>query len=69
MGYQLVPPHIHLRHAAERVIRTSKAHFLSTLSGVAPTYPNNLWDLLLPQIELTLNLLRQSTLNLKISAW
>ena len=68
VGYQLVPPHIHRRNVAERTIRTFKAHFLSVLAGIAPTFPKNLWCLLLPQTELTLNLLRQSTLNLKISA-
>ena len=69
LGYQLVPPHIHRRNAAERAICTFKAHFLSILSGIAKTSPKNLWDLLIPQIELTLNLPRQSTLNPKISAW
>ena len=33
------------------------------------TFPSYLWDLLLPQAELTLNLLWQSTLNSWISAW
>ena len=69
VGYQLEPPHIHRRNAAERAICTFKAHFLSILSGIAKTSPKNLWDLLIPQIELTLNLPRQSTLNPKISAW
>ena len=32
-------------------------------------FPNYLWDHLLPQTELTLNLLRQSTLAPEISAW
>ena len=69
VGYQLVTPHIHHRNAAERTIHTFKAHFISTLAGIAPTLPKNLWDLLLPQIELTFNLLRQSTLKPNISAW
>ena len=56
-SYQLVPPKTHRRNAAERAIRTFKAHFLSILAGVAPYFPRNLWDLLLPEIELTLNLL------------
>ena len=66
--YQLVTPHIHHRNASERAIRTFKAHFLSILAGIAKNPPKNLWDLLIPQTELTLNLLRQSTLNPKISA-
>ena len=49
VGYQLVPTHIHRRNSAERAICTFKVHFLSTLAGIAPKFPKNLWDLLLPQ--------------------
>ena len=66
---QLVPPDMHRRNAVERAIRTWKAHFLPILAGVAPDFPRHLWDLLIPQAELALNLLRQATLNLHISAW
>jgi hypothetical protein len=31
MQYQLVPPHIHRRNAAERAIRTFKTHFIAGL--------------------------------------
>ena len=55
--FQLVPPHIHRRNAAERAIRTFKAHFLAILAGVAEDFPKHCWDLLLPQAKLTLNLL------------
>ncbi len=61
--FQLVPPDIHRWNCAEQAIRMFKAHFLSILAGVDPTFPPHLWDLLLPQAELTLNLLRQSALN------
>ena len=57
--YQLVPPHIHCRNAAERAIRTFKAHFFSILAGIAKTFLKNLWYLLTPQTYLTLNLMRQ----------
>jgi hypothetical protein len=56
--YQLVPPDMHRRNAAERAIRTFKAHFLGILTGVSGDFPRHLWDLLLTQAELTLNLLR-----------
>ena len=59
--YQLVPPDLHRRNAAEREIRTFKAYFLAILAVVAIDFQRQLWDLLLPQTELTLNLLRQST--------
>ena len=68
-NYQLVPPNTHQSNAAERVICTFKDHFLSILAGVAPDFPKHLWELLLPQTELTLNLLRQATLNPTQSAW
>ena len=64
-----MPPHTHRSNAAERAVRTFKAHFLSILVSVAPDFPRNLWDLLLPQAELTLNFLRQATLDPSQSAW
>jgi hypothetical protein len=66
--YQLVPPHCHLRNAAERAIRTFKEHFVAGLSSVYPTFPLHLWDRLLPQAEITLNLLRTSRLHPQLSA-
>ena len=60
---------MHRRNAAERAIRTFKAHFLAILAGVAPDFPQYLRDLLIPQAEMTLNFLRQSTLNPKLSAY
>jgi len=67
--FQLVPPYMHRRNRAERTIRTFKDHFLAILAGVDAAFPPYLWDLVLPQAKLTLNLLRQSTLNPWISAW
>jgi hypothetical protein len=67
--YQLVPPDVHRRNLAERAIQTFKAHFLSILAGLSKAFPNYLWDKLLPQTELTLNLLRQSTIAPDMSAW
>ena len=69
MTYQLVPANMHRRNTAERVIRTFKAHFLAILAGVADSFPRHLWDVFLPQAELTLNLLRQLSANPNISAW
>ena len=67
--FQPVPPKMHHRNAAKRMIQTFKSHFLSILYGVSSTFPNLLWDKLLPQTELTLNLLRQSKIAPAISAW
>jgi hypothetical protein len=66
--FQLVPPDMHCRNQSERAICTFKDHFLTILAGVNSTFSPYLWDLLLPQAELTL-LLRHATLNPKISAW
>ena len=56
-NYQLVPPNRHQINAAERAICTFNTHFISILANVAPDFPRNLWDLLLTQTKLTLNLL------------
>lgn len=69
IDYQLVPPHVHRRNAAERAIRTFKNHFVATLCSTDPAFPLYLWDRLLPQTMLTLNLLRGSRMNPKLSAY
>jgi hypothetical protein len=68
IAYQLVPPHCHRRNAAERAIRTFKEHFVAGLSSVDPSFPMHLWDRLLPQAKITLNLLRTSWLHPQLSA-
>ena len=56
--FQLVPPHIHRRNAAERAIQTFKHHFLAILASCDRDFPIKEWDRLLDQAEITLNLLR-----------
>ncbi len=60
---------MHRHNAARRAIWTWKAHFLAILSSIAPDFPRHIWDLLIPQAELTLNLLQQAMLNPCISMW
>ena len=67
--FELVPPHMHRRNAAERAIRTAKNHLLAGLATCDPAFPVQEWDRLLPQAELTLNLLRTSRINPSLSAW
>jgi hypothetical protein len=55
--FQLVPPDMHRRNQVERPICTFKDHFLAILAGVDSAFPPYIWDLLLPQAELTLNVL------------
>jgi hypothetical protein len=57
---ELVPLGCHQRNAAKVAIRNFKAHFLSVLAGIADNFPPSLWDRLLPQTEITINLIRQS---------
>jgi len=45
-----------------------KNHFISGLCSTHPDFPLNLWDKLLPQATLTLNLLRPSRINPQLSA-
>ena len=66
---QLVPPDTHRRNLAERAIQTFKSHFISILAAVEPNFPMNLWDRLVPQAVVTLNLLWQSCKNPAISAY
>jgi hypothetical protein len=68
-NFQLVPPDMHCRTKAERMIRHFKDHFLSILAGVNEEFPLYLWDLLITQTEVTFILLRQAALNPHISAW
>ena len=42
--YQLVPPNVHRRNAAERDISTWKDHFVSGLCSTDPSFPMHLWD-------------------------
>jgi hypothetical protein len=67
--FQLIPPDMHCCNRAERAICTFKDHFLAILANIDAAFPPYLWDLLLLQAELTLNLLQQATLNPWISAW
>ena len=64
-----MPPNTHLSNVAERAIHNFKAHFISVLAGVDPDFTRNLWQPLLTQTEVTLNLLRQETLDPSISEW
>ena len=68
VDYQLTPAGLHRRNWAERAIQTFKNHFIAGLCSTHPDFPLNLWDQLLPQATLTLNLLRPSRVNPKLSA-
>ena len=67
--YQLATSHIHRQNTAKKAIRKFKAHFISILAGVADGFPRRHWNQLLPQAELSLNLLRQAKIKPELSAW
>jgi hypothetical protein len=66
---QLVPPDTHWQNLAKRAIKTFKSHFISILAGLDPSFSMTLWDRLLPQTILTLNLLRQAKADPSMSAY
>ena len=65
---ELVPPGCHRRNVAEVGIKTFKKHFISILAGVPDSFPMRLWCELLPQAELTCNILRPSHARPNMSA-
>ena len=69
MTHELVPPDCHRRNMAERAIQTFKNHFVAILSGVDDRFTLSLWCYLVRPAELTVNLLRQSNVVPKISAF
>jgi hypothetical protein len=66
--FQLVPPYIHRRNAFERAIRSFKDHLIAGLCSTDKSFTMHLWDRLLPQAVITLNMLRTSRINPKLSA-
>lgn len=69
MELQFVPPGNHRGLAAERAVRTFKCHLLSTLATADADFDEANWDLLLPHVELCLNILRPDAHNPDISAY
>ena len=69
VDFQLAPPNQHRRNAAERAIQTFKNHFLAGIASTNPKFPISEWDRLLEQATITLNLLRNSRINPRLSAY
>jgi hypothetical protein len=65
---QVVPPYSYRRNSAERAIRSFKDHLIYRLCSTDKSFPMHLWDRLLPQAVITLNILRTSRVNPKLSA-
>lgn len=69
LAFQLCPPNDHRANRAERAIRTVKNHIVSMMAAADKDFPANLWDLLMPHVELCVNLYRPAANNSFISAW
>ena len=66
--FQLVPPHLHRRNAAEIAIQTFKNHFIAVILSTHKNFPLHLWCRLFLQAIVTLNLLSLSRINPTLSA-
>ena len=61
--FQLIPPHSHHCDLAEQAIHTWKKHFKAGFASTDPNFPLSEWDQLIPQANITLNLLRSAQSN------
>ena len=68
-SYQLVTPYKHRNNYAERAIQTCKSHFKAGLAAIDPNFPLSEWDRFILQANITLNLLRATRSNPKLSAY
>ena len=67
--FEFVPPFTHRANKAERAIQTFKRHFISILAGTHPSFPIDFWHELIPQAEITLNMMRAFADQRNISAY
>ena len=65
--FQLVPPHMHGRKAAERASFTFNDHFISMLAISHKDFHIHLSSRLVTHDIITLNIMRQSKINPKLS--
>ena len=68
INWEIVPLGKHRRNLAERQIHTFKNHFISILTGTDPYSPLNLWEKLILQACIIINLLRNSHRNPQLLA-
>jgi hypothetical protein len=68
ISFQLVPSYSHRRNSAERASRSFNYHLIAGLCSTDKSLSMHMWDRLLPQAVITLNMLRTSRINPKLSA-
>ena len=69
LKYQLAAPYLHRLNPAERAIQSFKNHLISNLHGCDKQFPAYQWCRIIEQCEMTLNMLRRSRINPKLSAY
>ena len=69
LQYEIMPPANHRQNPAERAIGIYKSHFISIINGLDKGFPAGGWDLLIPQVNMTLNMLRTCSVNTAHSAY
>ena len=69
VDYQQVPPKSHRPNLAERAIQTWKNHLKVGIATTDPKFPILEWDRLIPQANITLNLICTARANTKLSAY
>ena len=65
----LVEPHNHRVNATKAAVKAAKCHVVSGLATVNILFPLRLWCKFIPQMEMTMNMLRTSRPDSKISAY
>ena len=66
--WELAPLHNHRQNLAEKAIQIGKAHIISNSVGCDPSFPLWEWHRLLPQMEMTVNMLCTANATPTISA-
>ena len=67
--FQLVPQYAHRCNATERDIRTFKNHLITCLCTCDSRFPTREWDIIIPQVNTTLDLIRSSRTNPALSVY
>jgi hypothetical protein len=66
---QLVEPHNHRMNAVDRAIQIFKDAFIAALATTDSKFSLQLWEIITPQVQDTLNLMQASKINPAISTY
>ena len=69
INYQLVHPNNHRANNAEKKIQMFNNHFIAVLCSVDENFHLQLWEILLQQATITMNLLRKSRIHSHLLAY